>query len=103
MAQMPALYFGLQYGVGHTSTEFPDTVEALHKLTDDVIFFSELLGKDLMTHGHALVKDLRKFARTPKEKVSQIDFSDAHQQGLMPISADYADWLKGFKVEDQSK
>jgi hypothetical protein len=95
--QLPAFYFGMPYRSGHISTEYPDCIEALQRLTDDVIFFSELLGKDLMDHGKAALDRYKKIAKVRKEKISQIDFSDAHQQGLMPNSADYADWLRGFK------
>lgn len=95
-AQLPAFYFGLPYGPGHVSTEFSDTVESLHSLTDDVIFFSELLGKDLMTHGNRILDQYRKVAKVKKEKISSVDFAEPRKQGLMPNAANYMDWLKGF-------
>lgn len=94
--QLPAFYFGLPYGPGHVSTEFSDTIESLHSLTDDVIFFSELLGNDLMTHGNRILDQYRNVAKVKKEKISSVDFTEPRKQGLMPDAANYADWLKGF-------
>jgi hypothetical protein len=50
---LPALYFGLPYAEGHVSTEYADTVEAAHNLTNDVIFFSNLLCQDLYEYGES--------------------------------------------------
>jgi hypothetical protein len=99
--QLPAFYFGLPFGPGHVSTEFSDTVESLHSLTDDVIFFSELLGKDLMTHGNHILNQYRRVAKVKKEKISSVDFTEPRRQGLMPDAANYADWLKGFQSAAQ--
>lgn len=95
-AQLPAFYFGLPYGPGHVSTEFSDTVESLHTLTDDVIFFSELLGKDLMEHGNGIINQYRKIAKVKKEKISALNFAEPHKEGLMPDAANYTDWFKAF-------
>ena len=95
-AQLPAFYFGIPYGPGHVSTEFSDTVESLHSLSDDVIFFSDLLGQDLMVHGNRLLNQYKKVAKVKKETISSADFTEARKQGLMPNPADYADWLQGF-------
>lgn len=94
--QLPAFYFGLPYGPDHVSTEFSDTIESLHSLTDDVIFFSELLGKDLMDHGNRILNLYKKVAKVKKEKISSVDFTEPRRQGLMPDAANYTDWLKGF-------
>jgi len=96
IAQLPAFYFGLPYGPGHVSTEFSDTIESLHSLNDDVIFFSELLGQDLMAHGNRVLVQYRKIAKVKKEKISAVDFTEPRNQGLMPDAANYTDWLKGF-------
>ena len=93
---LPALYFGVPFGPGHLSTEFPDTITALYNLTDDVIFFSELLCKDLMAHGNRVLDRYKKVAKLKEESVHSVDFSDARKQGLMPDAANYGDWLRGF-------
>lgn len=95
-AQLPAFYFGLPYGHGHLSTEFSDTVESLYTLTDDVIFFSELLGKDLMEHGNGILNQYRKIAKVKKEKISELDFAEPRSEGLMPDAKNYTDWLRAF-------
>jgi hypothetical protein len=94
--QVTAFYFGLPYGSGHVSTEFCDLVEALHSLTDDVIFFSELLVKDLTAHGNCLLDQYKSISNVKKEKIFSVDFTDPFKQGLMPDEANYNDWLKGF-------
>jgi len=94
--QLPAFYFGLPYGPGHVSTEFSDTVDSLHNLTDDVIFFSELLGKDLIAHGNRILDQYKKAAKVKKEKIISVDYTDPRRQGLMPDAENYVDWLKGF-------
>ncbi len=99
--QLPAFYFGLPYGLGHVSTEFSDTVDSLYSRTDDVIFFSELLGKDLMDHGSRVLEQYRKVAKVKKEKIASIDFSEPRELGFMPNAENYADWLEGFPNEAQ--
>lgn len=96
--QFPALYFGLPYGPGHVSVEFQDTVESLHRITDDVIFFSELLGEDLMAHGNRLLEQYKKIAKVKEERISAVDFTEARKNGLMPDAELYTDWLKGFQT-----
>lgn len=94
--QLPAFYFGLPYGPGHVSTEFSDTIESLHSQTDDVIFFCELLSNDLMAHGARILDQYRKVVKVKKEKIASVDFTEPRKQGLMPDSANYADWFKSF-------
>jgi hypothetical protein len=96
-----ALYLGQPYGPGHVSEEFPDTVEAMHRLTDDVIFFSQLLATDLIAHGNQALDQYKKIAKAKGEKISSVDFTEAHQNGLMPDPANYDDWLKGFLTAPQ--
>ncbi len=94
--QVTAFYFGLPYGPGHVSTEYCDLIEALYNLTDDVIFFSELLVKDLMTHGNCILDQYKNIANLKKEKIFSVDFTDPFKEGLMPDAANYTDWAKGF-------
>lgn len=96
---LAAFYFGMAYGEGQISTEFSDTIEALYNKNDDLIFFSELLGNDLMDHGNRLMEKYKKFSVGDKEKVHRIDYTDARNKGLMPDPADYKDWMKGFPDE----
>ncbi len=97
--QLPAIYFGLPYGPGHVSTEFSDAIESLHNLNDDVIFFSELLGEDLITHGKRVLEQYKKISKVKKEKISSVDYTEPREKGLMPDAMNYADWLKGFPAQ----
>lgn len=101
ITQLPAFYFAMPYGAGHVSTEFADTVESLHSLNDDVIFFSELLGSDLMAHGNNVLGEYRKISKSRVEKIYVLDFTDARDAGLMPKASNYEDWLKGFPNSTQ--
>lgn len=100
-AQLPSLYFGLPYGGGHVNTEHSDLIENLSRLTDDVIFFSELLIKDLMEHGAHILDQYKKLGKVKKEKISSVDFTEARQLGLMPDEENYLNWLRGFSSEAQ--
>lgn len=94
---LPALYFGLPFGGGHVSTEYADTIEALNTLTDDVIFFSDLLCKDLADHGNRILDTYKTRFKDKLESINAIDFTNARTAGLMPREENYADWLHGFK------
>jgi hypothetical protein len=47
-------YLGLPQTRGKINQNYPDFVQAVYATTDDVIFFSLLLGKDLVAHGDKL-------------------------------------------------
>lgn len=96
-----AMYLGEPYGAGHVSEEFPDSVEAMHSLTDDVIFFSNLLIEDLTAHGEKVLAEYKKTNKKASERISQIDLRPAREAGLMPPQDNYLDWLKGFQNAPQ--
>ena len=98
-AKLPALYFGKPYGPGHVSTEFADAIESLHRLNDDVIFFSHLLISDLKVHGQRVLAQYKKIATAKKEKIHDVDITDARVAGMMPEPGNYEDWLQGFPDE----
>lgn len=93
------VYFGLTRPDGNTNQEYADVVDAIHRYTDDVIFFSNLLCNDLMSHGVELRSKNSKFTkRAPK--VNCADFSGSEASGFMPPKEEYADWLCGFKKSE---
>lgn len=94
---LPALYFGLPYGDGHVSTEYADTIEAIHNLIDDVIFFSNLLCRDLTKHGNKILDKYKSRFNDKLETIHTIDFANAKTVGLMPHDEQYVDWLSGFQ------
>lgn len=96
------LYFGLPFGEGHVNSEYADILEAINTYTDDLIFFSELLAKDLRTHGELHLRTLSKKYKATGITVTSFDFSTPRDQGLMPNAEDYADWLRGFRENEDA-
>jgi hypothetical protein len=93
----PALYFGLPFAEGRTSTEYADLLQGLHSHTDDGIFFSELLCQDLVELGETALSRYKERVPDTKERVSEVSFEDARVAGLMPDSELYKDWTRGFQ------
>lgn len=98
-----ALYFGRSFAEDRVSTEYADTLEALFNQTDDGIFFSQLLCRDLMESGESALKDYRRLAKKSTEHISTIDFRQALELGLMPDESKYQDWLRAFQRPDSSE
>jgi hypothetical protein len=92
-----ALYFGFPYADGHMSTEYADILGGLRNQTDDGIFFSELLCKDLAALGDEALASYKRRVKRTKLRISTVSFDEARAQGLMPDSEQYKDWLKGFQ------
>lgn len=96
---LPILYFGLPYNGGHVNNEYPSTLDILFSVTNDSIFFSHLLGKDLIKHGRRLVRRFEIKYGKDAPRIDKADFSIAIARGLMPPSDDYRDWLTMFMVK----
>lgn len=86
------LYFGRPDADGHTDRNYPDSVESIYNLTDDCIFFSNLLCGDLYKHGNSIKGKYGKNAPLVSEPV----FTKAEKANLMPNSDNYADWMNMF-------
>jgi hypothetical protein len=85
-------YFGFPDSLGNVDQRYPDSVKAICSLTDDCIFFSQLLCTDLADNGERLKKLLGK--RAPN--VKRPDFSKAVEEDLMPGPGHYEDWTRMF-------
>lgn len=94
------LYFGLPYGDGHVNLDYPATIDAIYSQTDDGIFFSNLLCKDLHDHGKQLSEVFRKKFKKDAPRVTEVDFSAAISSKLMPDESNYADWVAAFIKKD---
>lgn len=92
----PELYFGLLNKEGHVNEDYPNVVLAISKQTDDSIFFSELLIKDLVEHGERAYREFEKRFGEGAQRIARPDFGQARKDGLMPNSADFPDWEKAF-------
>lgn len=90
------LYFGLPYGEGHIDLGYPGTIDAIYSQTDDGIFFSNLLCKDLHDHGERLSDEFKKKFKDDPPRISEVDFTTASAAGLMPDEKNYVDWVKAF-------
>lgn len=96
-----ALYFGRPYGEGNVSTEYFDTMTGLQNLTDDVIFFSHLLCKDLITHGNKVLDKYKARFKGAIEQINAIELLRDKTVGLIPTDEQYSDWLCGFRERDK--
>ena len=94
--QLLALYFGLPYAGGPVSTEYPDAMEGLKNLTDDVIFFSHLLCKNLEAHGNKVLYKLRSKFKGVVDQIHAIELSPDRTAGLIPPLEQYSEWISGF-------
>ena len=93
-------YFGFPDPNGHVDHSYPDSIKSICSLTDDCIFFSQLLCTDLADHGERLKKRLGK--RAPN--VNRPDFCKGVEEGLMPGPENYEDWTTMFVERgDQNK
>ncbi len=90
------LYFGLRQG-DVVNEEYPASMNAMSQQTDDCIFFSQLLVKDLIEHGTKAADEFTKEIGKGAPRVSVHDFSDAAKAGLMPDENLYSDWITKFK------
>jgi hypothetical protein len=89
-------YFGFPNQNGVTDERFAESVGAIYAQTDDCIFFSRILAKDLLTYGNKLrQKNVWKY-RLGIRKLREADWSIAQEQGLLPPDEAYASWLSGF-------
>jgi hypothetical protein len=88
----PPIYFGLPFAGGHVDSSYPDCIGAIATHTDDCIFFSKLIGEDLVKHGEKLAKQFGRNA----PKIVKSDFSNL-PKGIIPEENLYSDWIKNFK------
>jgi len=86
------LYFGCPDKHGNIDQHYPDTIDSIHRLTDDCIFFSNLLCKELYKHGSIHKKEYGKNA----PYINNPDFTKAEKHNLMPNSENYNNWNDMF-------
>jgi hypothetical protein len=97
------MYFGIPTADGVTDERFSGSVIGIFDQTDDCIFFSHLLSKDLTIYGRQLRRRYAWRYRLRVPKIQGADWTIAEQQGLIPPDALYADWLRGFKAQRLTK
>lgn len=89
------LYFGLLQG-NCINQEYSSLIDAIYNQTDHGIFFSHLLGKDLIEHGEQAAAQFKNTYGKGAPSISKSDFSEAEKAGLMPNADNYPDWFAKF-------
>lgn len=92
-------YFGFPIN-GNLDRNYPDVIEAMSNQTDDGIFFSNLLCKELNNLGTQTAKKFNSKFRAGAPNVEEADFSKAEKSDLMPDQSNYKDWLEGFYMKE---
>jgi len=98
--QVLALYFGFVFG-GRVNEEYANTVEAIYRQTDDAIFFSSQLCRELSSHGDRLLASFKRRFGRGAPGILKPDFAQAGSADLMPDETDYADWMNMFAGRPQ--
>ena len=94
-------FFGLKRPDGNTNALYADSMRAIALYTDDLIFYSSELAKELGLFAKGLKLKLdRRNVESPR--AASVDFSDATSQGLMPARDQYESWLSGVQSETDS-
>jgi hypothetical protein len=90
-------YLGLPQGRKQVIDQnYPDYVKAIYAQTDDGIFFSNLLAKDLMEHGKKIAARFKATFGEGAPNINALVYEEARVAGLMPDESNYADWLTMF-------
>lgn len=93
--RLAELYLALPDDQGNVDSRFRDNVFAIVSQTDDCIFFSTLIAKDLHKHGKALLRKHGRRLGTEKKSLTTWNWNE-DGEGLMPRDEDYKAWLVGF-------
>jgi hypothetical protein len=95
-------YLGEADAPGKLDRTYPDLLSAIVMHTDDMIFFSVLLSKDLHAHGKEVQDRLKRMTRFTLRRrsvptLNEVDFSDVEKEGLVPDGKEYPTWFTAFK------
>lgn len=94
--KLAPLYFGFEYEHGHLDLSYPMLIDAIYSQTDDGIFFSQLLCKDLYEHGKMLSLEFKKKYKDEPPVINEVSFDTEKARALIPPDSSYADWLSAF-------
>jgi hypothetical protein len=87
-------YFGLPTTSG-SDERYSSTIKHLSEYTDDAIYFSKLIGDELVKHGNLLKKKLPRKMQLSAPIIASADYSKAGD--LMPAPSNYQDWDTMFQ------
>jgi hypothetical protein len=97
-AELAELYFGFRNAHGVTDDRFKDNLHAIYDQTNDCIFFSRILSKDLVDYGNRLRRKYAWKYRLGVPKFKDANWTAAIQAGLIPSDDLYVNWLRGFPI-----
>ncbi|MGE5492163.1 MAG: hypothetical protein ACM31P_12850 [Actinomycetota bacterium] len=100
---LATMYLGLPGPGSQGNREYGDTVSGITTLTDDAIFFAQLLCLDLRDYGRGISDRLRKLLRGEPPRVYAVDFAKARADKLIPNDEDYASWFTAFEPPPKRK
>lgn len=92
-------YFGFIDEYGNGDGTFQSLTEGVYRHTDDCIFFSMLLIKDLVARGLELKKSYGRNA----PKVNSPKFDSDKTQKLIPKAEEYEDWANAFESNNSQQ
>jgi hypothetical protein len=90
-----AFYFGLPTEGGVDDT-FGNVLEAVHRQTDDCIYFSWRLCEDLTRHGKRVREQFGRRFKGPVSRIQTVLWTDVVAKGLLPPLGAYRSWEEGF-------
>lgn len=91
-----AFYFALPKE-GNLDETFASTMEAVHKQTDDCIYFSWRLCEDLTRHGKRVrAQFVKRRLKGPVPRIQTVLWKDVEAKELLPTIAIYKSWEEGF-------
>jgi hypothetical protein len=88
--------FGLPFADGQHDLTFEQTLSGIVTITDDIIYFSHRLCKDLQKHGYRLVDKYRRRFGGSFPYIADIDFAERIADGTIPPETQYADYMSKF-------
>lgn len=102
-SNLPALYFGFPYDGGHVNQEYPDCVEGMESYTDDLIFYSALLCRDLNEHGNRLLSRYKESFGVTTHKITEVSFDTPEAKPFMPLESRYESVFTAFQEHEKAK
>jgi hypothetical protein len=94
--QRVPIIFGLPLEGGAVDERYRASVEHISRLTDDCIYFSASLMRELQIHAERARAEFVKRFGKKVPRVHELNFRHAERAGLMPAESDYAPWNAGF-------
>lgn len=92
------IYFGLPDKDGNVDKSYPNIINSMFRDTNYCLIFSKFLCEDLNEHGKELAQSYGRSA----PKIHKAKFSKMEQEGMMPDSSLYPDWVN-MKKDFQGK